>query len=487
MDIRALFNLAKKSDSPAVKESAEGLKKLPRVFRQGTHPDATGRVEEKSWESPYVLYRTGQGIYAFENFSVYEIIKNYKRIAPLNSAISKLINAVSGLPLTIIDKKTKQKIEDHPLLDLLNNPNTEYQKTKKDLLAYMTLWKVLEGDLYIVATGSKNSAPKELHLLNPAFMHYEVDEKTGYINKFIYNGSAGGRIEFVKDPISGVYNSANGLQQMYHSPNITIDSGTNNLTGQSEVTSLYYEINQYLHSSRHNLSLLQNGARPSGAFVMKAKDGSNMMLSEEQFARLKVQIDEAYTGAENAGKAMVLEGGLEWQPMSMTPKDLDFATLNKDAEAQIYKNLDIPIQLVSPANTQANNMSNIRLEFYQNRILPMADDFCEVLNTFIGPRFKLKTQKLCVDRDEIDVLLPIRRDKQKLIEESTVLMINEKRKLVYNLEGVEGGDVIVDPNGRHIAGPDAVMTVGQIGASNEGDEDDKKKPKKEEEGDNGDE
>ena len=56
------------------------------------------------------------------------------------------------------------------------------------------------------------------------------------------------------------------------------------------------------------------------------------------------------------------------------------------------------------------------------------------------------------------------------------MMISEKRKIL-NLPHIPGTDVIVDPNGRHVAGPDAVLTVGEIGQGSApaSDED---KPKK---------
>lgn len=69
--------------------------------------------------------------------------------------------------------------------------------------------------------------------------------------------------------------------------------------------------------------MLRNGARPSGAMIVKHGENSTGTLSEVQFERIKQQIDELHTGTKNSGKPLLLEGGLEWNEMSIRPKDMD--------------------------------------------------------------------------------------------------------------------------------------------------------------------
>ncbi|MGL9681754.1 MAG: hypothetical protein ACR5K2_02005 [Wolbachia sp.] len=58
--------------------------------------------------------------------------------------------------------------------------------------------------------------------------------------------------------------------------------------------------------------MLQNGAIPSGAIVVKpAKDWSSRILSQKQYQRLKEQISDHYSGSVNAERPILLEGGLE--------------------------------------------------------------------------------------------------------------------------------------------------------------------------------
>jgi hypothetical protein len=76
-------------------------------------------------------------------------------------------------------------------------------------------------------------------------------------------------------------------------------------------------------AARWNAALLGNAARPSGALVYDPADGAAM--SSEQFARLKAEMEAGFSGAANAGRPMLLEGGLKWQALSLTPADMDFA------------------------------------------------------------------------------------------------------------------------------------------------------------------
>src|SRR5690606_38168802 len=71
-----------------------------------------------------------------------------------------------------------------------------------------------------------------------------------------------------------------------------------------------------------NKALLDNSARPSGALVYQAKEGGNP--SAEQFERLKAELEASFVGAAHAGRPLLLEGGLDWKALSLSPKDMDF-------------------------------------------------------------------------------------------------------------------------------------------------------------------
>lgn len=421
-----------------------------------------GTETKSSGLSQFNIYRGFDDvIYAFPNLSANEIISYYQSVAPLAGAIQRLAYAVAGLPIGLYNKQTDERVKDHPVLDLLRYPNADNQKTFRDLLRDLIIWKTLEGDAFLLLTGGLTSPPVELYALNATVMSSQRNNR-GFIGQFEYTAQGYSEI-YTRASNDKFYNAA-GNQELYHIPNFNVNASAGNLDGVSEIAPLYYEINQYVHSAQHNLSLLKNGARPSGAFVLKTKSGEPALLTDEQFSRLKLQIAESYQGASNAGRPLVLEGGLEWVDTSVSPKDMDFETMRSQAEDQIYKTLQIPPQLISSSKVSANNLVNIRREFYQSRVLPAADDILEHFNRVLLPRYRGRDSasklELRVAREEIDVLTEERAARNKIIEDSTSLTINEKRLKVWNLGPIEHGDKIVDPNGRPIAGNDAGQIVG---------------------------
>lgn len=436
--------------------------KLPNLFKSSP-------TEKKSTSLPsaadgYSLFKSSQGfVYAFQNYSIAQIIANYQKIAPLAAAVDKLANAAASLPITMIDLDTSQKVESHPAFKLLQFPNMDYQKVRQALIRSMISWKVLDGDIFLVVTLGLNKQPLELHILNSDLVT-PTRGKDGYANTLNYYGNDFSEV-YTKDITTGMFKNDRGNRYVLHIANFNPVSG--DLEGLSELKALANELNQYLLATEHNVALLNNGAMPSGAFILKDDKNTTSTLSDEEYNRLKFQISNMYTGAANAGNVLVLEGGLEWQPMSLSPKDLDFETLKSQAEEQIYKKLDIPVQLISSKQTTAGNTSNLRLEFYQNRVIPMLEEILAHMNKYILPFYKdTKTKNLeySIDKEEIDVLADIRIKKRDAVEKSTTLTINEKRKM-YKLADIKGGNVIIDPNGRHIAGDDAVLTVGQVDAN----------------------
>ena len=97
-------------------------------------------------------------------------------------------------------------------------------------------------------------------------------------------------------------------------------------------------------ASRWNKALLDNAARPSGALTYEPADGA--LLSAEQFSRLKGELEAEFSGTANAGRPLLLEGGLKWQALSLTPADMDFVALKEGAARDIALAFGVPPVLV---------------------------------------------------------------------------------------------------------------------------------------------
>ncbi|HEU0043846.1 phage portal protein [Sphingomonas sp.] len=120
-----------------------------------------------------------------------------------------------------------------------------------------------------------------------------------------------------------------------------------------------------------NKALLDNAARPSGALVYEPGDGS--ALSPEQFARLRSEMEQGFAGAAQAGRPMLLEGGLRWQPLSLTPADMDFVGLKAAAAREIALAFGVPPMLLGlPGDSTHANYREANRALWRLAVLPLA-------------------------------------------------------------------------------------------------------------------
>jgi len=98
-------------------------------------------------------------------------------------------------------------------------------------------------------------------------------------------------------------------------------------------------------ASRWSKALLDNAARPSGAIVYRGADGQGA-LSAEQYERLVAEMESHHMGARNAGRPMLLEGGLDWKPMGFSPSDMEFHKTKEAAARDIAIAFGVPPMLL---------------------------------------------------------------------------------------------------------------------------------------------
>ena len=160
--------------------------------------------------------------------------------------------------------------------------------------------------------------------------------------------------------------------------------------GMSPITSASIDIDQHNLANKHNVNLLQNGARPSGAVVFKPKDetGAAMQLSEVQRSQLVNDINQRFGGTGNAGKPMLLEGDFDWKEMGLSPKDMDFASLKHMSAKDIALVYGVPSQLIGIPDSQTySNFAEAKLALYNETIIPLLDKFQADMNEWLSPMF----------------------------------------------------------------------------------------------------
>lgn len=126
-------------------------------------------------------------------------------------------------------------------------------------------------------------------------------------------------------------------------------------------------------AARWNQALLDNAARPSGALVYDPGD-AGATLSPAQFERLQAEMAAQFQGAGNAGRPMLLDGGLKWQAMSLTPADMDFIRLKDSAARDIAMAFGVPPMLLGlPGDATYANYREAGRALWRQTVLPLAD------------------------------------------------------------------------------------------------------------------
>jgi HK97 family phage portal protein len=176
-----------------------------------------------------------------------------------------------------------------------------------------------------------------------------------------------------------------------------------------------------------NRALLENAARPSGALVFDAGDGGG--LSADQFDRLKEELAQAFSGAGNAGRPMLLEGGLKWQSLSLSPADMDFASLKAAAARDVALAFGIPPMLLGlPGDSTYANYREANRALWRLTLLPLAAKLLGALAEGLSPWFP--DQLLAIDLDRVPALAEDRERLWTQVAGADFLTREEKRAML---------------------------------------------------------
>ena len=310
----------------------------------------------------------------------------------------------------------RRELKQHQLLDILRQPNPTHAMGEFFQAVYH--YRLISGNAFIQAVGPKDAPPRELHLLRPDRMAVIAGKGAMPAG---YRYSVGEQsVDFPVDRITG-------RSRILHLKSF---HPLNDWYGLSPVEAAAYSIDQHNQSGAWNQALLQNGARPSGALVVRADAGVGGVLSEEQYSRVKQQIDEQFTGAANAGRPLLLEGGLDWKEMSLTPKDMDFIEAKNASARDIALAFGVPPQLLGiPGDNTYANMQESRLALWEQTVVPLVMCMADALNSWLVPLMGGGVE-VVPDTDGISALALRNQVIWDRVERASFLTENEKRSAV---------------------------------------------------------
>jgi HK97 family phage portal protein len=348
--------------------------------------------------------------------------EGYSKNAIVYRAVRLVAESVGSLSFVLYEGAGE--LTTHPLLDLIARPNP--RQDGATFLENVATHLLLAGNAYIeaVALAPSDGAPavRELYALRPDRMKV-VPGPDGWPQAFEYT-VAGATVRFDQSapqpPI---------LQ-------LTLFNPLDDYYGMSPLEAAACAVDTHNSAARWNKALLDNAARPSGALVYDGPDG--LILSDQQFDRLKRELDQQYQGTSNAGRPLVLEGGLDWKPMSLSPKDMDFMEAKHAAAREIALAFGVPPMLLGiPGDNTYSNYQEANRVFWRGTVLPLASRIGASLTHWLSPAFG--DVRLAIDTDDAPALAKDRAAFWEQVGKAAFLTINEKREAI-GYSPVEGGD-----------------------------------------------
>jgi HK97 family phage portal protein len=349
--------------------------------------------------------------------------EGYAKNAIVYRAVRLIAESVGALDFVLYESGAE--LNRHPLSDLIKRPNP--RQDGASLLEAVSAHLLLAGNAYIEAVGIADevgTTVRELYALRPDRMKV-VPGSDGWPRAFDYTVS-GATVRFD--------------QQAAQPPilHLTLFNPLDDYYGFSPMEAAAVAVDTHNAAAKWNKALLDNAARPSGALVYDGPDG--LTLSDQQFERLKKELSEQYQGTGNAGRPMVLEGGLDWKSMSLSPKDMDFMEAKHAAAREIALAFGVPPMLLAiPGDNTYSNYREANRVFWRQSVLPLAQRIAGALTQWLAPSFGDRLT-LAPDTDKIEALSPDRAALWERVTKAPFLTLDEKR-IAAGYGAVEGGDV----------------------------------------------
>ncbi len=359
----------------------------------------------------------------YENFAQDGYIDNVIAYKAINM-VSRAISSVGLSFFEVSESGDKKELRNNDkVVELLRKPNPAQSYNK--FIEHVVSSYMLSGNVYIQAVRSEDSDDiEEMYLLRSD----RISIAPGYGNIPSYY-----RYKINNFSVDFPCDEKTGMSDILH---IKTFHPLDDWYGLSPMEPAQYSIEQHNECLKWNKALLENGARPCGALVVK------QAMSEETYDRLKNDLDDRFRGGENAGRFVILEGGVDWKEMGISPKDMDFIETKNSAARDIAMAFGIPPQLLGiRGDTTYNNMAEARILFWEDTVVPLANIILSSIANWISYS---DGRKIVIELD-LDTISSLYGQRQKIwetVKNSDFVSDKEKRESLGF--GMEINDSYVD-------------------------------------------
>lgn len=292
-------------------------------------------------------------------------------------------------------KNGDEEVFDHEALALLFQVNPTM--TKADLFMGTQAYLDLDGNAFwFLARDNKGKGKiKEIWLLRPDKVSIQTSKENPLtVEGYIYHQPDGKKVPFEPNQI---------LHFKNFNPRADLPFPHR---GLSIVEAASWSIDTDNEARQWNFSFFKNSARPDGVLVKKTPGA----LSEPEYKRVRKMWEQEHQGSQNAYRPAILSGGIEWQEVQKSQKDMDFVEQRRFSRDEILALFRVPktaigiVEDVNRANAEATNFI-----FALRTIKPLMQKIVDTINEFLIPEFG---EDLFLDYDS-----PVPEDRAQIVSE----------------------------------------------------------------------
>ena len=264
-----------------------------------------------------------------------------------------LSEAIAGLPLHLYRYKEgggKEKAIDHPLYRLLHDePNPEMTSFvfRETLMTHLLLW----GNAYTQIIRNGKGEVIALYPLMPNKMEVDRDENGRLYYSYTRSSDEAPTMEGSTVTLRP--------EDVLHIPGLGFDG----LVGYSPIAMAKNAIGMAIACEEYGAKFFANGAAPSGVLEHPG--------TIKDPARVRESWNSTFGGSANSGKVAVLEEGMKYTPISISPEQAQFLETRKFQINEIARIFRVPPHMVG--DLEKSSFSNIEqqsLEFVKYTLDP---------------------------------------------------------------------------------------------------------------------
>ena len=255
-----------------------------------------------------------------------------------------------------------EEVVNHPLLDLFRNVNNF--RNRFDLWEETQLMLELTGNAYWLLVGGRNKKqPFEIWVLPSQEMEIVPSEKDFIAGYIWHKGNK--KITFTESEI---------IHFRFPNPR-------NRYYGMSPVSAISQSVDYQTFVRIFENSLLRRRGVPEAVLE------TDTNINDPEFDRLDEEFKKSYGGFTKAGGTMILERGLKYKPITMTPKDMGYIQGLKLTREDIAGGYGIPISMLTSENVNKANAQAGQEQHAKNATEPRCIRMEEKLNEKLTIRY----------------------------------------------------------------------------------------------------